>query len=214
MSENTGTETQEKRHPSKDRIEHLRHQIIERFPAVRRVFGKSGTEPTPRQLINEAGARLRQEYESDYDPLTGLLEKRGYERERTKAVERAKRENLNATVAFVDLDGLKQVNDAKGHAEGDKLLKSAADAIQASIRKSDLSGRLGGDEFQVFLTDTTPELADNWKKRLVEKMNARNVNASIGLTQVDLDDMEGSVNRADKLMYVEKYAKKGNQTNG
>ncbi len=214
MSETTEEEIQKKIHPSADRIAHLRHQVNERKEAARRVFRKSGTKPTERQLINEAGERLRQEYESDYDPLTGLLEKRGYEKERTKAVERALREKIKASVAFIDLDELKTVNDTLGHEAGDQLLKSAADAIRASTRTTDIPARIGGDEFQVFLMDTTPKLAENWKKRLVEEMKLRNVSASIGLSGVDLNDVSASVRTADQNMYKEKTRKKQEIKNG
>jgi diguanylate cyclase (GGDEF)-like protein len=210
MAEEATNEHEVKKvHPSTERIKHLRHQINERIPGARRVFEKSGTEhPTERQLINSAGDKLRTELESDIDLLTGVFGKRGYEKSVAMVAAKAREDNQEAAVAVIDLDGLKVTNDTFGHSAGDKYLKDAADALREASRDTDIVGRVGGDEFHIFLVNTNSELAKAWKKRVNEKLEERGVRASIGLSPVDLNNIEGSVKKADKKMYVEKRKRK------
>ncbi len=203
-----------KKHPTKETIEHLRHQIEERKPeAKRKIFDKSGTIPTERELINAAGEQLRREMESDYDVMTGLLNARGYDKQRSSAIRKAIEQNLPVAVAVIDLDNLKKVNDTNGHEAGDNYIKTAADVLKMISRETDLTARVGGDEFHVFLVNTTPELADAWKKRALEEMKVKNVKASIGLSPVDLENVDESIKIADKEMYIEKRANKEQQEN-
>lgn len=201
-------------HPTAERIEHLRHQIKERKPQARRIFNRSGTIPTERELINAAGDQLRKELESDYDVLTGLLDRKGYEKQKKIAIQKSINEGLPTSVAVIDLDNLKTTNDTLGHDAGDNYLKSAGDALKAVSRQSDIPARVGGDEFQVLLINTTPQLASAWKKRVIDEFNSRGVDASIGISAVNLEDVDNSVKIADRKMYKEKRQKKainGNQ---
>ncbi len=195
-------------HPSKETIRHLRHQIVERMPGARRVFDKSGTTPTPRELINSAGEQLRREMESDYDVLTGLLNKRGYEKQVRKAVAKAHAENTSAAVAVVDLDRLKRTNDTLGHDVGDLLIQAAAEVLRKASREDDVVARMGGDEYRVFLTNTTSELASAWEQRVRGELETRGISASIGVYEVDLGNIGQSSKTADELMYTEKRRKK------
>jgi diguanylate cyclase (GGDEF)-like protein len=88
------------------------------------------------------------------DPLTGLLNRRGWERRLDEEFERARRGGRPFTIAFADLDGLKRVNDERGHAVGDAALTRFADRIERTKRMIDAAGRLGGDEFALVLPDT------------------------------------------------------------
>lgn len=88
------------------------------------------------------------------DPLTGLLNRRGWERRLAEEFERARRGRRPFTLAFADLDGLKRVNDECGHAVGDAALTRFADRIERTKRLIDGAGRLGGDEFALVLPDT------------------------------------------------------------
>ncbi len=199
-------------HPSAERINHLRHQINERKEAVRRIFSKGGTKPTQRELINAAGDKLRQEMESDYDLLTGILNRRGFEKQTDKAIQRSQELNSPTAIASIDLDDLKTINDTLGHTAGDLYLKNAANALLAASRDTDIPARMGGDEFQVLLINTTPELAKAWKQRVVEEMKNRGVKASIGIAPVDLNNFKKSFDRADQRMYDEKRVRKANKT--
>ena len=88
------------------------------------------------------------------DPLTGLLNRRGWERRVDEEFERARRGGRPFTIAFADLDGLKRVNDESGHAVGDAALTRFAERIERTKRLIDAAGRLGGDEFALVLPDT------------------------------------------------------------
>jgi len=199
---------QEKIHPSAERIKHLRHQIYERKEAVRRIFRKSGSEPTQRELINLAGEHLRQEMESDYDVLTGVLNRNGFEKQKKIAIQRSQEQDSPIAIASIDLDDLKRTNDTLGHTAGDLYLKNAANALLAASRTTDIPARIGGDEFQVLLMNTTPEFAKAWKERVVKEMDERGVKASIGIEPIDLSNVEESINKADQKMYEEKRSKK------
>lgn len=92
--------------------------------------------------------------EAATDPLTGLLNRRGWERRLDEEFERARRGGRPFTVAFADLDGLKRVNDESGHAVGDAALTRFAHRIERTMRLIDAASRLGGDEFALVLPDT------------------------------------------------------------
>jgi diguanylate cyclase (GGDEF)-like protein len=88
------------------------------------------------------------------DPLTGLPNRREFERLLARELERASRYGDVFSITILDVDRFKQLNDTRGHAAGDKLLRRAADTIQAACRASDVAGRLGGDEFGLLLPET------------------------------------------------------------
>lgn len=92
-------------------------------------------------------AQIRSEAERDH--LTGLLNRRAFDRDIAAAVERAVREDLALAVYFLDLDGFKGYNDTNGHAEGDRALQRIARALLAQVRDTDQVYRFGGDEFVV-----------------------------------------------------------------
>ncbi len=83
------------------------------------------------------------------DPLTGVLNRRGWALALDREERRCRRHGLDAVVAVVDLDRLKEVNDTGGHAAGDERIVACAQAIASAIRAEDTVARLGGDEFAV-----------------------------------------------------------------
>jgi diguanylate cyclase (GGDEF)-like protein len=87
------------------------------------------------------------------DPLTGVLNRRGFGAAAQRELERAQRYGHSLALAFVDVRGLKTVNDTRGHQAGDLLLKRVAALLQESSRSHDLVGRIGGDELAVLLTE-------------------------------------------------------------
>jgi diguanylate cyclase (GGDEF)-like protein len=91
------------------------------------------------------------------DDLTGLSNRRGFEALAQHALLVCKRIGAPATALFIDLDRFKAINDARGHAEGDRALADFARLLKDVHRDSDLIGRLGGDEFVVLLTATTAD---------------------------------------------------------
>lgn len=92
-----------------------------------------------------------------HDPLTGVFNARAYYQICDRLIAQGKRSQAPYAVLFVDLDHFKQINDRHGHATGDLVLKKTAECIRTSIRASDTMGRVGGEEFSVFLPDTPNE---------------------------------------------------------
>ena len=90
-------------------------------------------------------------HQAEHDPLTGLANRRRFEQELERQIERCARHGERAALAVIDLDRFKHVNDAHGHATGDKLLNAVAAALLARRRVSDVAARIGGDEFAVIL---------------------------------------------------------------
>jgi diguanylate cyclase len=100
------------------------------------------------------------------DALTGLLNQRAFREDLRREIERAKRTELALTLIFLDMDGFKAVNDAKGHAEGDETLHRIGRAIRALIREVDIAGRYGGDEFCIVLPGADLDGAQQFVQRL------------------------------------------------
>ncbi len=105
--------------------------------------------------LEKSSNRLEELVKSD--PLTGLLNRRGLEAVLSREVSLARRNNTEVIAVLVDLDNFKGVNDVYGHAGGDAVLRAVADAMRETLRTSDWVGRIGGDEFLVFLPATTLE---------------------------------------------------------
>ncbi len=96
-------------------------------------------------------ALVRAEQLADHDPLTGLLNRRGFAQALAGALAACRRYRTEAALIYIDLDGFKAVNDRFGHAAGDETLKVVAQVLAAGVRGSDITARLGGDEFAVVL---------------------------------------------------------------
>jgi diguanylate cyclase (GGDEF)-like protein len=99
------------------------------------------------------------------DALTGLLNHQAFSDVLAAELERAERYGHGVTLVFVDLDGFKEINDALGHVEGDRVLHRVGDAAQAVLRGSDVAGRMGGDEFAVLLLEADKHAADRFLRR-------------------------------------------------
>lgn len=104
--------------------------------------------------------------QADHDYLTRLLNRRGFEAVLKRERGRIDRSGSSATLAMLDLDHFKSVNDTYGHPVGDKVLKALAKLITKLLRKSDYIGRMGGEEFAVLLTDTPLDAATKVANRI------------------------------------------------
>ena len=148
---------------------------------------------------------LQAEAASLQDPLTGLGNRRMWDRLLVTEEERCRRLSIEAAVVVVDLDGLKSVNDERGHPAGDTLLRVAATVLTEHTRIPDQVARTGGDEFAIVATDCAPDDARALVDRLRTALNMAGVTASIG--QADRR-REGTLTRAwiaaDEAMYAEK----------
>ena len=152
-----------------------------------------------------------QEHSSNTDYLTGITNSRSFYQASTMELARARRYSHPLTVAYIDLDDFKKINDLFGHSAGDNVLKLIAQMIKTSLRSVDLVGRLGGDEFAVLLPETDYDSAQvilhKLRKNLLEIMeqNRWSVTFSIGaltyITSVLPDNIDDLIIKADHLMY-------------
>lgn len=128
-------------------------------------------------------ARLRRQ--SNTDPLTGVLNRRGITRALAAEEERAARHQHPVAVLLADVDDFKTINDRYGHAVGDRALEALARAMVRTLRTSDLVGRIGGDEFLVILPHCTEAEARQVAERLAEEIAAVSLSAPDG-TQIQV----------------------------
>jgi len=144
------------------------------------------------------------------DTLTGLANRRVFEQRIDSFTERAKRQGSPLTLASMDLDNFKKINDTMGHAEGDRVLRAVARTLASAVRGSDLLVRMGGDEFFLVLPDASLEAARNQAERLcrlVREMNIKSkqgerLGVSIGLAQWQPGmDREEWIQQADETLY-------------
>jgi len=154
-------------------------------------------------------------FTATHDVLTGLPNRRLLMDHLEQAIQRCKRNNRSGALFFIDLDNFKQVNDTLGHNAGDMVLVECAKRIRSAIRKSDIFGRLGGDEFlliveEVKSSDNLLHLADKINKVISEPFYIEdlkyNISASIGIAIFpnDSDDKEELLEYADMAMYQAK----------
>jgi diguanylate cyclase (GGDEF)-like protein len=138
---------------------------------------------------------------SRIDELTGLYNRRAWLDSLHLTIERARRAKAPFTVALLDLDFFKKFNDSFGHQAGDKLLQSVANAWQSTIRKPDILGRYGGEEFILLLPDTNLETANNVLERL-RAVVPENQTFSSGLALWDgSETIEHLLLRIDQALY-------------
>ncbi len=143
------------------------------------------------------------------DMLTSLLNRRGWDQAVREGEARCRKENLNACVIVIDLDGLKRINDTEGHARGDEFIRRAANALKLGARRDDVLARLGGDEFASLSVGCLPEHGTEILKRLSVALGKANVPASLGYAMRDLaGSISGAFQEADQAMYTHKRARK------
>jgi two-component system, cell cycle response regulator len=153
------------------------------------------------------------------DELTGLYNRRGFMTFAEQYLKLAQRKNKGLLLVFTDLDNLKQINDTYGHHEGDLALIRTAKTLRETFRKSDLIGRIGGDEFPIMAMEADRTTADTIKQHLqrnLEKYNAQTqsrykLSLSVGVAYLDPDDLDSSIDdlmeRADQALYEQKRQK-------
>ena len=111
------------------------------------------------RLLEEVRALKQRVHEfeacAERDPLTGILNRRGFERELKRIIADLDRYRTRAALIYLDLDDFKSVNDRNGHAAGDAVLRQVATTLRRNVRASDSVARLGGDEFAVLLRNMT-----------------------------------------------------------
>lgn len=155
---------------------------------------------------------LRERGLSRTDPLTSLLNTRAFLEEGNRTLALCRRHRRPVTIAYLDLDNFKSVNDRLGHQAGDDLLRGVAKLIRVSIRLTDLAARLGGDEFAILLPEAGADQAGATLERLrsvlADTFAAIAVPVTVSVGAVSHlkapDDLEQMVQRADACMYKAK----------
>ena len=155
------------------------------------------------------------------DELTGLYNRRGLHTLGNQQVELAKRHNDDIFIFYLDLDGMKAINDTLGHEFGDKALVETSNIMHKSFRTTDILSRLGGDEFVVVAVKAQHEFIPIIIQRVkdyVKDQNASNkkyqISISIGVSKVDLESkspLDDAIHDADKKMYQSKIKNKKNR---
>lgn len=173
------------------------------------------------ERLREKIARLEERVRSldalaHQDPLVDIPNRRGFNRALAATIARVSRYGEKAAMLFVDIDGLKAINDTHGHLAGDEALKQVASILVNGVRKSDCVARLGGDEFGVILAHADEACANDTADRLTAMIsNCKTtfgeaqlpLGVAIGVAVIDGEDTPDSVaERADRAMYRDKSA--------
>lgn len=152
------------------------------------------------------------------DPLTGALNRKGMEEAMQREVARTRRQNAPLSIALLDIDNFKQINDNLGHRTGDMALQHLANVTRETIRPQDTLVRFGGEEFIIILPDTGMEEAVKVMERVQRELTRRyflsdnnklliTFSAGIGVLKSDEEPAE-AIRRADQAMYLAKRAGK------
>lgn len=150
------------------------------------------------------------------DALVPLPNRRGFERQLSALIDRAARYGDGGALLFVDVDGLKMVNDSFGHEAGDAALIHIGELLTGGVRQSDCVARFGGDEFAVLLERVDLAQASETAQRLTDRIAGSSflfedhvipLSAAIGIAEIRAgDDAETVLARADRAMYEVKAA--------
>jgi diguanylate cyclase (GGDEF)-like protein len=182
------------------------------------VAAPDDSKPSVRRLrvqLALAQARIEElQASAETDFLLDIANRRGFERELGRAIAYMKRYRASGALIVLDVDRLKPINDAFGHAAGDQVLKAIVDVLKRQVRSSDVIGRLGGDEFALLLwnlseTDARAKAAvlEQAIDRLTFVFGGRTISAgaSAGVATLDLHAEAGrALEQADSAMYVRK----------
>jgi len=161
------------------------------------------------------GLARQMSYQATHDALTGLINRRDFERRCEEAIDRGQRGDGQHVLCYLDLDRFKSVNDTSGHLAGDSMLREVAKLLRDAVRDSDTVGRLGGDEFGMLLIgcplEKAQQIADDVCRsvgdyRFVWKDKIFNIGVSVGIVEISresgtLDELFAA---ADSACYVAK----------
>src|SRR5216110_726789 len=161
------------------------------------------------------GLARQMSYQATHDALTGLVNRREFERRLEEAIDSGHRGDGQHVLCYLDLDRFKLVNDTGGHVAGDSMLREVAKLLRDAVRDSDTVGRLGGDEFGTLLIgcplDKARQIADDLTRsvgeyRFVWKDKIFNIGVSVGLVEISRESgtLEELLAAADTACYVAK----------
>ena len=162
-----------------------------------------------KDINNEKERELAQSEAAKRDPLTNIYNRTAFEREVTRYVKLSAYEYCGALMVL-DIDNFKQINDNRGHLEGDKILRKVSQILVSTFRDEDVVGRLGGDEFLVFVKGAIKKESIEKRMRFLLKKfqldKEASVTGSIGITLVNKSNFEYNsyLKQADTALYVSK----------
>lgn len=180
-----------------------------------------GRDPTIFAMVEDVSqnhALAREvEHQASHDPLTGLINRREIERRLEQALLNVRTHGGVHSLCYIDLDYFKLVNDGLGHAAGDQLLRSLAEYLVGAVRDGDWIGRMGGDEFALFLAHAGQEDARQVLQRVmrslgqagaVQEEGTPQVRCSVGVVEItaDVADVNWLMSAADSACYAAKQA--------
>ncbi len=180
----------------------------------------SGTVVVFHDVSEIRGLTRQMSYQATHDALTGLVNRREFERRLQEAMDDALAEEARHILCYMDLDRFKAVNDSCGHLAGDNMLREVASLIKDQVRDSDFVGRLGGDEFGTLLVgcplDKARQIASDICNavadyRFVWKDKIFNIGISIGLLEISpaSGNLQDTMSAADSACYVAKQRGRG-----
>ena len=166
------------------------------------------------------GITRQMSYQASHDPLTGLANRREFERRLEEAMQQARDRSTSHVLCYLDLDRFKAVNDTSGHTAGDNMLRELAALLKEKVRDSDVIARVGGDEFGMLLIgcplEKARQIADDvcaairdfnfvWRDKIFS------VGVSVGLVQIgpESGSLEDVLTAADSACYVAKQQGRG-----
>jgi diguanylate cyclase (GGDEF)-like protein/PAS domain S-box-containing protein len=206
LHDGTGIWVEISTYPILDEVGLVSHAI----EYTRDITDRKRSEEEKRLLIKKL------EYLSSTDGLTGLMNRRALTDSLLYEIDRAKRYNSELSLILCDIDNFKEINDACGHDAGDRALQSIAASLKTILRKADIAGRYGGDEFMLILPQTSikgaEKIADkiltavrNAEMSFTEDKSVR-LSLSIGLSslEADSDTADSLIKRTDDAMYASK----------
>jgi diguanylate cyclase (GGDEF)-like protein len=153
---------------------------------------------------------------SQKDHLTGLLNSRAFLESLDYEICRYKRSPAPFSLAYIDLDSFKEVNDTYGHQRGDELLKSASNIMRSALRATDLASRMGGDEFAILFPNTDIEqirvVEDKFRRKFATVMEENHWPTSLSMGVVTFNsspsNSDDAIKLADNAMYRAKHSGK------
>ncbi|MGH8202891.1 MAG: EAL domain-containing protein, partial [Steroidobacteraceae bacterium] len=166
-------------------------------------------------VSEQRGLARQMSYQATHDALTGLVNRREFERRLEEAIESGQRGDGQHVLCYLDLDRFKVVNDTSGHLAGDSMLREVAKLLRDAVRDSDTVGRLGGDEFGMLLVgcplEKARQIADDVCRavgdhRFVWRDQIFNIGVSVGLVEISRESgtLEELLTAADSACYVAK----------
>ncbi|MEL7536038.1 MAG: EAL domain-containing protein [Pseudomonadota bacterium] len=189
-------------------------------PIRRDAGGLGGVVVLIHDVSEIRGLTRQMSYQASHDPLSGLINRREFERRLQEALHSARSEQQGHVLAYLDLDRFKAVNDSCGHQAGDRLLQEVSSILKDKVRDSDDCARIGGDEFALLLMgcplEKARQIADSIvtaiaDHRFVWQNRIFTIGVSVGLVEIgpDSGDTDEMMAAADSACYVAKQRGRG-----